>query len=491
MIKLNTPYTIENGDKVTFTEGKKGTINGSYSDATLTGSLEGDLLKATFHNTKVNASGLIEITFHENGFDAKWKNGLEPGPMRGKWEGKFSDIDSVTDGQTRASAAALSDEQMQYLEEGITLEDFDAEYQGGDDGKVAWMKEKTFLLEAIKQDVRILKHASDELKADRELVKEAIKNDINAIDYADEKLQCDPELLIARIIAHFDGEENILINDDDINIFVDGSEFYDPLESIEKLLFKVEYLLLKKKKEEFISFHNKIIELVNEHRECFWIIQAILKVLNKITVVIDNLVYYNENEETSKYYDEVSELINSFETKLNFLPSIEFETYFKDSEIYSSWDECKWASREDEDGFYFTEFILNKTNMEWDTESWSNVKFYNYSISCVWIGLQNYSLKQSREGFDEENMSVCLYSLIDEKYDPIRDSGCADYGIYTFRTIIEYLFGMKRYDYDLNETDRDDLEEFNGWQFDLNKVASELCNSDLFDDWPGASEFDK
>jgi hypothetical protein len=50
---------------------------------------------------------------------------------------------------------------------------------------------------------------------------------------------------------------------------------------------------------------------------------------------------------------------------------------------------------------------------------------------------------------------------------------------------------MKRYDYDLNETDRDDLEEFNGWQFDLNKVASELCNSDLFDDWPGASEFDK
>jgi hypothetical protein len=87
MIKLTTPYTIENGDKVIFSEGKKGTINGTYSDATLTGTLEGNLLKATFHNKKVNATGLMEITFHENGFDAKWKKGLEPGPMRGKWSG--------------------------------------------------------------------------------------------------------------------------------------------------------------------------------------------------------------------------------------------------------------------------------------------------------------------------------------------------------------------------------------------------------------------
>jgi hypothetical protein len=29
----------------------------------------------------------MEITFHENGFSAKWKSGLEPGPMKGKREG--------------------------------------------------------------------------------------------------------------------------------------------------------------------------------------------------------------------------------------------------------------------------------------------------------------------------------------------------------------------------------------------------------------------
>lgn len=90
MIKLNTPYAIENGDVVTFEEGKKGSITGTYGDGTITGTLDGNLLKSTFHNTKANAVGLMEITFHENGFNAKWKSGLEPGPMRGKWNGKLN-----------------------------------------------------------------------------------------------------------------------------------------------------------------------------------------------------------------------------------------------------------------------------------------------------------------------------------------------------------------------------------------------------------------
>ena len=59
MIKLNTPYIIENNDVVTFEEGKKGSITGTYGDGTLTGTLEGNLLKATFHNTKANATGLM------------------------------------------------------------------------------------------------------------------------------------------------------------------------------------------------------------------------------------------------------------------------------------------------------------------------------------------------------------------------------------------------------------------------------------------------
>jgi len=67
--------------------GKGDIIIGEYSDGTLTGTITGNMLKATFHNKKSNGAGLIEFIFNENGFNAKWKQGLEPGPMRGKWQG--------------------------------------------------------------------------------------------------------------------------------------------------------------------------------------------------------------------------------------------------------------------------------------------------------------------------------------------------------------------------------------------------------------------
>jgi hypothetical protein len=657
MIKFNETYTIQNGDKVTFTEGKKGSISGIYDGGTLTGTLEGNLLKATYHNTKVNAAGLMEITFHENGFNAKWKQGLEPGPMKGKWNGLLQGASSkpisaaemsnltaeqkewiekkdywdyeeapkewlqskefileavkkdgslleyasenlredrdvvlaavtnngnslryasenlredrdvvlaaITDYGNSLEYASenlredrdvvlaavtnngnslkyasenlradkeivlaavskdskmifqandtlkqdkeilavaiqhnpklsylindqLSEDQKQYLEEGVSIEDFDAEYHGDDDEKVEWMKEKAFLMEAVKHDERILKHASIELKADRELVMEAIKNGINAIDYADEDLQCDPEILIFRIVTFFKGKENIIITDEDFNAFLGQGESYDTLDVIENLLFKVEYIVLNFKNEEFQSFHKKIIEFVNEHHECFWILQAIDARLESVE---NSSSYFPEN---CDHYENICELRESFDTELDFEPSIEFETYFNDSEINSSWEDCKWTSREDEEGLLFSEFIMDKTGMEWDTDSWNDAKFYNHAISRIWVGLINYSLRYSNEGFDEENGAICLHSVVQEYYEPIFDSGNADYGITTFRVIAEYLLEIPKNDYDLTETDRDDLEEFNGWQFDLNKVANNFLKRDLFEcEYPIATEFAK
>jgi hypothetical protein len=736
MIKLNTPYHVaEENVTVTFTELKNGGIAGTYPNATLTGTLEGNVLSATFHNTAVNAVGLIELTFNENSFEGKWKNGLEPGPMRGKWSGEcLSDsakdssgpatltpdqlkwietkdswdyeeapkewLDSKdfilaamkkdesileyvsenlkddkelilaavsvnggtlqyasdkckdekelvlaalsTDGSALeyasdrlkedrevvlaavsnyggaieyapdtfkadkdiVSAAVLnegcsleyvteefkndksivmlavsnngyslqyasdklkedkeivmaaiakdggplnyaseklrndkevviaslandakaleyasgnlrrdkevleaaikndaslayllnenlSEEQKLYLEEGVTLEDFDEEYQGGDDGKVAWMKDRNFVLEALRQDERILKHASTELKADRELVLEAIKQDINAIDYADEKLQSDPELLIARIILHFKGNENIVISDEDFNAFLGHGESYDTLDLIEYLLFKVEYIVLKNKKDEFANFDKKLFEFVNAHRECFWLLKAVSVRLAKI----ERLAEASETNFTQEQYDNVSELANYFRnhlfTKLDFAPSIEFETYFNDSEIDRNWEDCKWTSNADEEGLYFSEFIMEKTGMEWDKESWDDAKFYNHAISRIWVGLLNYSSRHIDEGFDEENGAICLHSVVNEYYAPIQDSGCGVYGVNTFRTITEYFLDIPKNDYDLNETDREDLEQYSGWQFDLRKVAHDMLNRNLFDYWPGASEFAK
>ena len=60
-------------------------------------------IKHTEFNNKVSVSvGLINFEFHENGFDAQWKQGAEPGPMRGKWEG-IIDGDSISEIQNDAS----------------------------------------------------------------------------------------------------------------------------------------------------------------------------------------------------------------------------------------------------------------------------------------------------------------------------------------------------------------------------------------------------
>ncbi len=90
MIKFNENYTINKGQEtITFSQGKDNTISGQYGSGTLTGTIDGNVLKATFYNKKNNSAGLIEITFHENGFVAKWKQGLETGPMKGKWKGSL------------------------------------------------------------------------------------------------------------------------------------------------------------------------------------------------------------------------------------------------------------------------------------------------------------------------------------------------------------------------------------------------------------------
>jgi hypothetical protein len=92
MIKYNDKYSINNGQgTIVFTEGNKGTVNADYEiqgnkgKGKINGTLENNILSGTYHVD--STAGLIEFAFTENGFDAKWKQGIEPGPMRGKWSG--------------------------------------------------------------------------------------------------------------------------------------------------------------------------------------------------------------------------------------------------------------------------------------------------------------------------------------------------------------------------------------------------------------------
>ena len=70
-----------------FQQKENGDIHVTYADGTIDGLMEGNTLKAVFHNPKVNISGLMELIFHETGFEGRWKKGTEPGELKQKWNG--------------------------------------------------------------------------------------------------------------------------------------------------------------------------------------------------------------------------------------------------------------------------------------------------------------------------------------------------------------------------------------------------------------------
>ena len=107
MIQLNKTYLINNGQaNIIFSEGKKGTINATYQmsgkkdTGIINATLSDNYLSGTYHNKIGNSTGLIEFKFYENGFDCKWKSGLEPGPMRGKWKGLLEGANASTQSES-------------------------------------------------------------------------------------------------------------------------------------------------------------------------------------------------------------------------------------------------------------------------------------------------------------------------------------------------------------------------------------------------------
>ena len=193
MIKLNEEYSINSGQgTIVFTEGNKGTVNAEYEiqgnkgKGKINGTLENEILKATFHVDA--AAGLIEFTFIENGFDAKWKQGIEPGPMKGKWTGSMKS--QSDNSQSINEKTSLSPEQLKWIEEGS----WDYEKVPKD-----WLESKEFMLAAVTNYGRDLEYASDKLKDDKEIVLAAVVNGRSALEFASDKLKDAKEIVLAAV----------------------------------------------------------------------------------------------------------------------------------------------------------------------------------------------------------------------------------------------------------------------------------------------------
>jgi hypothetical protein len=388
MIKLNTPYTIENGkDQVSFTEGKKGSINGTYGDGTLSGTLEGNVLNATFHNKKANASGLMEITFTENGFTAKWKNGLEPGPMRGKWEGII--------------------------------------------------------------------HESYHLK-------------------------------------HNSNNED-LWNSIDLYQITDVYTVQDIHDKLHKIITELDSSLFEK-------FIKHLISFVNEHHECFWLLISLDSYIHEIAMKVER---EEEDMESEIESDKLNEILNFIQQKCK--PSMtslvlehlkvdfnkEFSIYFSGKPLNNGWNSNDWLWSKTEGGKLttFPELIMEISGLKWSDDdeefddSWSWEKYHHYATTCLWMGLINYYQRISSD-IDEaqSELAFCLWSVFDDAYEPMQGSG-GNWDIVEFILRKILFIEIDDFNSDENPNDRQDLEQWKEYVWDMKKISKEAIYREFGNDF--------
>ena len=68
--------------------------NGTYQkNGEFTGTIDGNIVKAKWNNE--GQEGLIELDLSDDKLIGKWKQGIDEGPMRGKWEGSLQENSRV------------------------------------------------------------------------------------------------------------------------------------------------------------------------------------------------------------------------------------------------------------------------------------------------------------------------------------------------------------------------------------------------------------
>ena len=94
MIKFNETYSINDGQgTIVFKDAGNNKVEATYEikgnkvPGNVSGKFEGSTLKAIYQVNE--AKGLMDFIFSKNGFEAKWKKGVEEGPMKGNWTGKI------------------------------------------------------------------------------------------------------------------------------------------------------------------------------------------------------------------------------------------------------------------------------------------------------------------------------------------------------------------------------------------------------------------
>jgi len=356
-IQYNTEYIYSKGKgKITFTEGKNGLVEATYSvyddQGTIKGKFDGEMLVGSFHSDSLNRDGLINFTFSESGFVAKWKNGLELGAMRGKW---------TTDNNAKKANPSIE--------------------------------------------------------------------------------------------FNFD-------------IHTDAS----------KLDEEVERIFTSRSIEQRDAFVEEFTEFINHHPHYFWLTLSVYyKAQN---------VYYAANDES------LEEFYSGFlveDDDLNFKPQERFELYFhNEKDNASQWEspsDYKWSKGKNGKEASFLETVVNDMKYKLSDFSEENdhyVECRNAATTYLWISLQKITLGH----VNNEELATCLWSVFDIRAHELEEfNGDANVGQDAVDNMLAYILRIDKEEFNVDEnpSNRDDLEQYDGYIHDYLKISQEILDMDIFD----------
>lgn len=275
-------------------------------------------------------------------------------------------------------------------------------------------------------------------------------------------------------------------------IDLSDEKLYKPIVSKE-LNTHIENLIREKNDSELNSIMDRLIEFVNENRECYWklvsISQFLYELRNKIECEVEDNLTPQVNLDFIEQF--CNDLFNKLMTEISFNPEIEFMTYFnperKSEEYWRSNTDWLWSNEQGGDEMTFTELIFNRAGLDINDIDYDSDKYVNFGISSLWIALRNYA-----SDFPEaDELAICLWTVFDNAHEICNDGSGVNWDI--IQRIIEDLLYINMDDYNTEESDDEDLEAYDPYVHDFIKISQEILDRDIFDmdPWRWGEEYSK
>jgi hypothetical protein len=270
---------------------------------------------------------------------------------------------------------------------------------------------------------------------------------------------------------------------------------------IENLTNAIEELVRTKNLEELVTLTETIVSFVNENHECSWMLVAIDQYLVELYNTLDNEYCENETEENKELYDFISEFItykredglpsysDIISKNLKFNPEKEFTVYFNpernSDEYWRSNKDWLWSKEQGGEEMTFPELIIKEAGLKWTTteeytpgfdfENEKDWKTYKHrAITSLWLGLRKYA----DEFPDAEDMAICLWTVFDDALEEMQGTGT---NFEIVKTIFTKILYVDFDSYNSDDTDDEDLNTFDSYVHDFEKLAQEILDKDIFD----------